>query len=155
MRVDFRELIKDLVSIFKIRIELRQIGIRDEARILGGLGICGRDYCCHATSYKLKPVSIRMAKEQNVSINSMKISGPCGRLLCCLSYEHNFYSEQRRLMPVEGCRIDWQGESWRVTEINAIIGMVTMSHEDGRVVRLNKTLFRREEGRWCTVDSGQ
>jgi cell fate regulator YaaT (PSP1 superfamily) len=92
-RVDFRELVKDLVSVFKMRIELRQIGVRDEARVVGGLGVCGRAYCCHAVSDKLRPVSIKMAKDQNLSLNSMKISGPCGRLLCCLSYEHNFYNE--------------------------------------------------------------
>jgi cell fate regulator YaaT (PSP1 superfamily) len=80
-RIDFRELVKDLVSIFKMRIELRQIGVRDESRVLGGLGVCGRDYCCHGLTDHLSPVSIKMAKEQNLSLNSMKISGPCGRLL--------------------------------------------------------------------------
>ena len=95
-RVDFRELVKDLVSVFKMRIELRQVGVRDESRITGGLGVCGRPYCCHAVSDKLRPVSIRMAKEQNLSLNSMKISGQCGRLLCCLSYEFDFYSEARK-----------------------------------------------------------
>ena len=90
-RVDFRELVKDLVSVFKTRIELRQIGVRDESREIGGLGVCGRGYCCHTVSDKLKPVSIKMAKDQNLSLNSMKISGPCGRLLCCLAYEHCFY----------------------------------------------------------------
>lgn len=91
-RVDFRELVKDLVAIFKTRIELRQIGVRDESRIVGGLGVCGRGYCCHTVSDKLKPVSIKMAKDQNLSLNSMKISGPCGRLLCCLAYEYTFYN---------------------------------------------------------------
>lgn len=95
-RVDFRELVKDLVSVFKMRIELRQIGVRDESRITGGLGVCGRPYCCHCVSDKLQPVSIRMAKEQNLSLNSMKISGQCGRLLCCLSYEFEWYSEARK-----------------------------------------------------------
>ncbi|WP_461248179.1 regulatory iron-sulfur-containing complex subunit RicT, partial [Treponema sp. R6D11] len=103
-RVDFRELVKDLVSVFKMRIELRQIGVRDEARVLGGLGVCGRGYCCHCVSDKLKPVSIKMAKDQKLSLNSVKISGPCGRLMCCLFYEYSFYSEQQRALPQEGVR---------------------------------------------------
>ena len=98
-RVDFRELVKDLVSVFKMRIELRQIGVRDEARITGGLGVCGRPFCCHGVSDKLRPVSIRMAKDQNLSLNSMKISGQCGRLLCCLSYEFDWYNEARKKLP--------------------------------------------------------
>ena len=104
-RVDFRELVKDLVSVFKMRIELRQIGVRDEARITGGLGVCGRSYCCHAVSDKIKPVSIRMAKDQNLSLNSMKISGQCGRLLCCLSYEFDWYNDARKNLPSEGIRL--------------------------------------------------
>lgn len=100
-RVDFRELVKDLVSVFKMRIELRQVGVRDESRITGGLGVCGRPYCCHCVSDKLRPVSIRMAKDQNLSLNSMKISGQCGRLLCCLSYEFDFYAEARKKLPSE------------------------------------------------------
>jgi cell fate regulator YaaT (PSP1 superfamily) len=144
-RVDFRELVKDLVGVFKTRIELRQIGIRDESRILGGLGICGRSYCCHQISDKLKPVSIKMAKEQRLSLNSMKVSGPCGRLLCCIGYEHEFYCEQRCLLPTEGCRVMFQGESWRIIEANAILGMITIAAEDGRQMRLPKTSFSRQE----------
>ena len=104
-RVDFRDLVKDLVSIFKMRIELRQIGVRDESRITGGLGVCGRPYCCNCISDKLRPVSIRMAKDQNLSLNSMKISGQCGRLLCCLSYEYDWYAEARKKLPNEGIRL--------------------------------------------------
>ena len=104
-RVDFRELVKDLVTVFKTRIELRQIGVRDESRVLGGIGVCGRAYCCHSITDKLKPVSIKMAKVQNLSLNSMKISGPCGRLLCCLSYEFDTYSEERKRLPGEGYKI--------------------------------------------------
>jgi cell fate regulator YaaT (PSP1 superfamily) len=150
-RVDFRDLVKDLVSVFKARIELRQIGIRDEARILGGLGLCGRDYCCHAISDRIRPVSIKMAKDQNLSLNSMKISGPCGRLLCCLGYEHNFYSEQRRMVPQEGAKVTYDGATWRVTEVNVVVGLITMAAEDGRQTRLNKTLFEKSEGRWRVV----
>ena len=147
-RVDFRELVKDLVGIFKTRIELRQIGVRDEARVVGGLGVCGRGYCCHAVSDKLKPVSIKMAKDQNLSLNSMKISGPCGRLLCCLAYEHIFYGEQRRLIPPEGYRITWDGASWRVVEVNVVMGKVKLSAEDGRVVQLPVSSFDKMDGRW-------
>lgn len=147
-RVDFRELVKDLVGIFKTRIELRQIGVRDESRIVGGLGVCGRGYCCHSVSDKLKPVSIKMAKDQNLSLNSMKISGPCGRLLCCLSYEHAFYHDERRSMPPEGCRVSYGGVTFKVTEVNPLAGRIKLHGEDGRVVELNRTQFDRSDGRW-------
>jgi cell fate regulator YaaT (PSP1 superfamily) len=147
-RVDFRELVKDLVAIFKTRIELRQIGIRDEARITGGFGICGRSFCCYAISDKLKPVAIKMAKEQNLSLNSMKISGPCGRLLCCLAYEHGFYTEQRRMMPAEGTKIASDGTLWKITEVNAVRGMITLSSEDGRLRHLPKDKFEKVDNRW-------
>jgi cell fate regulator YaaT (PSP1 superfamily) len=147
-RVDFRELVKDLVSIFKTRIELRQIGVRDESRVLGGLGVCGRAYCCHAVSDKLKPVSIKMAKDQNLSLNSMKISGLCGRLLCCLAYEHLFYGEQRRLTPSEGARISWDGALWKVTEVNVVMGKLKLTTDDGRMAQLPVSAFEKVDGRW-------
>ncbi|MDR2864284.1 MAG: hypothetical protein LBV68_01575 [Spirochaetaceae bacterium] len=147
-RVDFRELVKDLVSIFKMRIELRQIGIRDESRISGGLGICGRDYCCHTISEKLKPVSIKMAKEQNLSLNSMKISGSCGRLLCCLAYEHDYYAEQRKFYPPEGYKLSWDAANWRVREVNVIIGLVTLDSEDGRQLMIPGKRFEKIENGW-------
>ena len=151
-RVDFRELVKDLVSIFKTRIELRQIGVRDESRVLGGLGVCGRGFCCHSVSDKLKPVSIKMAKDQNLSLNSIKISGPCGRLLCCLAYEHIFYGEQRRQLPPEGCRISWDGSNWKVTEVNVVMDKIRLSSEDGRMTQLPGSSFEKTDGRW-TVKS--
>ncbi|MDR1863363.1 MAG: hypothetical protein LBQ67_05515 [Treponema sp.] len=147
-RVDFRELVKDLVGIFKTRIELRQIGVRDESRVVGGMGVCGRCYCCHAISDRLKPVSIKMAKDQNLSLNSMKISGPCGRLLCCLAYEHLFYSEQRRLIPPEGCKISWDGALWKVAEANVVLGKIRLTAEDGRVVCFSSPDFEKVDGRW-------
>jgi cell fate regulator YaaT (PSP1 superfamily) len=147
-RVDFRELVKDLVGIFKTRIELRQIGVRDESRVVGGLGVCGRAYCCHAVSDKLKPVSIKMAKDQNLSLNSMKISGPCGRLLCCLAYEHNFYNEQRRLIPPEGCRVSYDETLWKVIEVNVVMGTVKLSAEDGRQITLPSAKFEKTDGKW-------
>jgi cell fate regulator YaaT (PSP1 superfamily) len=151
-RVDFRELVKDLVGIFKTRIELRQIGVRDESRIVGGLGVCGRAYCCHSVSDKLKPVSIKMAKDQNLSLNSMKISGPCGRLLCCLSYEHSFYHDERRSMPPEGCRVNYGGTTFKVTEVNPLAGKVRLHGEDGRVIELSRSQFDRSDGRWRLRD---
>jgi len=147
-RVDFRELVKDLVGVFRSRIELRQIGVRDEARIVCGLGICGRGYCCNAVSDKLKPVSIKMAKDQNLSFNSMKISGPCGRLLCCLSYEHNFYSEQVKLMPHSGSRVGYDNGVWTVNEVNMLTGQVKMSDAGGRSVTLPSSQFERVDNRW-------
>jgi cell fate regulator YaaT (PSP1 superfamily) len=147
-RVDFRELVKDLVSVFRMRIELRQIGVRDESRVVGGLGVCGRGYCCHMVSDKLKPVSIKMAKDQNLSLNSMKISGTCGRLLCCLAYEHGFYSEQRRLIPQEGARLSYDGVSWKVTEVNVAAGRITMNAEDSRVLVLPFCRFEKTDNRW-------
>ena len=147
-RVDFRELVKDLVSVFKTRIELRQIGVRDEARVVSGLGICGRGYCCHAVSDKIKPVSIKMAKEQNLSFNSMKISGPCGRLLCCLSYEYAFYSEQIHRVPQPGTRVSYNNEQWTVTEANMVTGQVKMTNHDSRIVTIPADNFVHIENNW-------
>ncbi|MCI6797983.1 MAG: hypothetical protein MR970_00740 [Spirochaetia bacterium] len=150
-RVDFRELVKDLVSVFKMRIELRQVGVRDESRITGGLGVCGRPYCCHCVSDKLRPVSIRMAKEQNLSLNSMKISGQCGRLLCCLSYEFDFYSEARKKLPPEGLHIFYDGTNFRITEVNPLTSMIKMSGDDGRLIEVNANRFSKENNRWKIV----
>jgi cell fate regulator YaaT (PSP1 superfamily) len=147
-RVDFRELVKDLVSVFKIRIELRQIGVRDEARVTGGCGVCGRVLCCHGVTDKLVPVSIKMAKDQNLSLNSMKISGPCGRLLCCLAYEYGFYRDARRELPAEGVRFQYDGALFRVIEVNALSGSVKMSGEDGRLLDMPSSRFAYSEGRW-------
>ena len=147
-RVDFRELVKDLVSVFKMRIELRQIGVRDEARITGGLGVCGRPFCCHGVSDKLRPVSIRMAKDQNLSLNSMKISGQCGRLLCCLSYEFDWYNEARKKLPSEGLRIYYDGTNFKITEVNPLTSMVKMLGEDGRLLEVNAQRFVKDGKRW-------
>ena len=104
-RVDFRELVKDLASVFKVRIELRQIGVRDETKMIGGLGPCGRPACCSAFLGDFQPVSIKMAKEQNLSLSPTKISGLCGRLMCCLNYEHKYYEEVCRRMPKTGAEV--------------------------------------------------
>lgn len=147
-RVDFRELVKDLVSIFKMRIELRQIGVRDESRITGGLGVCGRPFCCHGVTDKLRPVSIKMAKDQNLSLNSMKISGQCGRLLCCLSYEYDWYNEARKNLPNEGIRLNYDGTEFRITEVNPLTSMVKMMGEDGRFLEVNAKRFYKDNNRW-------
>lgn len=105
-RIDFRGLVKDLASHFRVRIELRQIGVRDEAKMLGGIGICGRPLCCSKWLNVFQPVSIKMAKQQNLSLNPAKISGTCGRLMCCLNFENKTYQELRKGMPNEGERID-------------------------------------------------
>lgn len=147
-RVDFRDLVKDLVTIFKMRIELRQIGVRDESRITGGLGVCGRAYCCHAVTDKLRPVSIRMAKDQNLSLNSLKISGQCGRLLCCLSYEHDWYCEERKNLPNEGIRLFYDEVNFRVTEANPLTRMIRLQGEDGRVLEIPSSRMSRVDGKW-------
>lgn len=147
-RVDFRELVKDLVSVFKMRIELRQIGVRDESRIVGGLGVCGRPCCCHSISDKLPPVSIKMAKEQNLSLNSMKISGQCGRLLCCLSYEYNWYSEARKNLPGEGLHIYYDSTNFRITDVNPLTQVVKMLGEDGRLLEIPAKRFQKDGGKW-------
>jgi len=152
-RVDFRELVKDLVAIFKMRIELRQIGVRDESRVIGGVAVCSRTYCCHGLTDKLRPVSIKMAKEQNLSLNSMKISGPCGRLLCCLSYEYDFYKEEKRRFPPEGTRIQWEEITYKVTEINVLSNKVHLTASDGRSqdLPLVKFSFDDKEGIWKII----
>ncbi len=117
-RVDFRELVKDLASIFKTRIELRQIGVRDEAKLKGGIGPCGRPFCCSTFLEEFEPVSIRMAKGQNLSLNPTKISGVCGRLMCCLRYEARAYEDSQDQMPEPGDAVftpDGEGE---VKEVN-------------------------------------
>lgn len=151
-RVDFRELVKDLVSVFKMRIELRQIGVRDESRITGGLGICGRPYCCHAVSDRLRPVSIRMAKDQNLSLNSMKISGQCGRLLCCLSYEHEWYNEARQTLPNEGIKFHYDDTNFRVIEVNPLTTMIKMIGDDGRILEMPVSRMKNIDGRWRIIN---
>ena len=131
-----------------MRIELRQIGVLDESRITGGLGVCGRPFCCHAVSDKLRPVSIKMAKDQNLSLNSMKISGQCGRLLCCLSYEYDWYNEMRKKLPNEGIRIRYDGTEFRITEVNPLTSMVKMLGDDGRLLEVNAKRFYKDNNHW-------
>ncbi len=147
-RVDFRQLVKDLVAVFKMRVELRQIGVRDEPRILGGLGSCGRSLCCHSVSDKLKPVSIKMAKDQNVSINSAKISGDCGRLLCCLAYEHGAYLDARKDLPSAGVVIPHDGTVFKIIDVNPLTKIISMRGDDGRFLSMPSSRFVKKMGRW-------
>ena len=124
-RIDFRQLVKDLASVFKTRIELRQIGVRDETKILGGIGICGRTLCCHTYLSEFAPVSIKMAKEQNLSLNQTKISGVCGRLMCCLKNEQETYEELNRNLPGIGDIVTTpQGITGTVQSVNVLRQMV-------------------------------
>ena len=146
-RVDFRELVKDLAAVFRTRIELRQIGVRDKAKILGGIGICGREFCCKGHLQDFQPVSIRMAKEQGLSLNPTKISGCCGRLMCCLKYEQNVYEELLRITPKVGAVVAMQdGTKAKVCETNPLTGDLKVIPEKSdvpvKVKRDDVTLLR-------------
>lgn len=130
-RIDFRELVKDLASVFKTRIELRQIGVRDETKIMGGIGICGRTLCCHAHLSEFVPVSIKMAKEQNLSLNPTKISGMCGRLMCCLKHEEETYEYLNRKLPNVGdCVTTDDGLKGEVHSVNVLRQLVKVLIEN-------------------------
>lgn len=133
-RVDFRELVKDLAAVFRIRIELRQIGVRDETKIVGGIGICGRALCCHTYLADFAPVSIRMAKEQNLSLNPTKISGVCGRLMCCLKNEEEAYEELNSRLPNIGDRVTTndglQGEVSAVSVLKQMVKVIVTLEDD-------------------------
>ncbi len=125
-RVDFRELVKDLASIFRTRIELRQIGVRDESKMLGGLGVCGRPFCCSTFLGEFQPVSIKMAKEQGLSLNPTKISGTCGRLMCCLKYEQDVYEELLKLTPKAGALVKTPEGRGIVSDVNLLTGALSV-----------------------------
>jgi len=130
-RVDFRDLVKDLANAFKTRIELKQIGVRDEAKILGGLGPCGRALCCATYLKDFEPVTIKMAKEQNLPLNPTKISGLCGRLMCCLGYEYKTYKDLMKGLPREGEMLKTEKGTGKIVGVNAIKRSVTVELEDG------------------------
>lgn len=125
-RVDFRELVKDLAAIFRTRIELRQIGVRDESKMLGGLGICGRPFCCSSYLGEFQPVSIKMAKEQGLSLNPTKISGTCGRLMCCLKYEQENYEELLKITPKIGASVKTPDGRGTVVDANLLTGVLSV-----------------------------
>ena len=138
-RIDFRELVKDLASVFKTRIELRQIGVRDETKIRGGIGICGRPLCCHSYLSDFVPVSIKMAKEQNLSLNPTKISGVCGRLMCCLTNEEETYEELNRQLPGVGDHVTTpeglHGEVQAVHVLRQIVKVIVTLDNDEKEIR--------------------
>ncbi|MBQ1552849.1 MAG: stage 0 sporulation family protein [Clostridia bacterium] len=157
-RVDFRELVKDLAYTFRSRIELRQIGVRDNARLIGGLGPCGREFCCRGFMRNFRPVSIKMAKEQGFSLYPAKISGSCGRLMCCLSYEQESYEYLLSITPKVGALVETPEGRFNVTDINLLTGMLTLKsvkdpaaapkviHRDGvKIIRDGKITVRKEE----------
>ena len=157
-RVDFRELVKDLAGVFRARIELRQIGVRDEAKMLGGLGICGRPFCCAQFMDEFLPVSIKMAKTQNLSLNPTKISGTCGRLMCCLKYEQDAYESLLRMTPKVGALVTTKEGKGVVCDANILTGVVkvrldkspdslpvVMDRKDVKVIRDGKLKVGKEE----------
>ena len=129
-RVDFRELVKDLAGVYRTRIELRQIGVRDEAKMLGGLGICGRPFCCSSFLGEFQPVSIKMAKEQSLSLNPTKISGTCGRLMCCLKYEQDSYEALLKITPKVGAIVETPEGKGKVEEANLLTGVLKVKLND-------------------------
>ena len=133
-RVDFRELVKDLAHTFHTRIEMRQIGVRDESKMVGGLGICGRELCCCSFLREFQPVSVKMAKEQNLALNPNKISGQCGRLLCCLDYEYETYCSLRKSLPKCGKRVRSESATGVVDKLNILTGDITLKLEDGKSI---------------------
>jgi len=136
-RVDFRDLAKELASIFKTRIELRQIGVRDKAKEVGGLGPCGRTLCCTSYLSNFDSISINMAKMQNLSLNPAKINGSCGRLLCCLNYENEVYEEYRKQLPNIGERVKYQNKEGRVVELNILKRSYTIFTNDEEYITVS------------------
>ena len=157
-RVDFRELVKDLAGIYRTRIELRQIGVRDEAKMLGGLGICGRPFCCSSFLGEFQPVSIKMAKEQSLSLNPSKISGTCGRLMCCLKYEQDCYEDLLKITPKAGALVETAEGRGVVEDANILTGVlkvkldkspdappISVKRDDVKVIKDAKIRVNRDE----------
>lgn len=140
-RVDFRELVKDLAHHFHTRIEMRQIGVRDEAKLVGGIGVCGRELCCCTFLTEFNPVSVKMAKEQGLALNPTKISGQCGRLLCCLGYEFETYCSLRKGLPKAGKKIEFAGRQAQVVDLNILGQKLTLQFEDGERATLTVSQF--------------
>ena len=157
-RIDVRELVKDLASVFKTRIELRQIGVRDETKILGGIGICGRPLCCHTHLSEFAPVSIKMAKEQNLSLNPTKISGVCGRLMCCLKNEEETYEELNRRLPNVGDFVTTddghKGEVHSVNVLRQLVKVVVDVDDEKEIqeYRVDQLRFKRKHNKNRKVD---
>ena len=157
-RIDFRELVKDLASVFKTRIELRQIGVRDETKILGGIGICGRPLCCHTHLSEFAPVSIKMAKEQNLSLNPTKISGVCGRLMCCLKNEEETYEELNKRLPNVGDFVTTddglKGEVHSVNVLRQLVKVIVDVDDEKEIqeYRVDQLRFKRKHNKNRKLD---
>ena len=160
-RIDFRELVKDLAAVFKTRIELRQIGVRDETKILGGIGICGRPLCCHTHLSEFAPVSIKMAKEQNLSLNPTKISGVCGRLMCCLKNEEETYEELNKKLPNVGDFVTTddglKGEVQSVNVLRQLVKVVVDVGDEKEIqeYRADQLRFKRRHGKNRKADTNE
>ena len=137
-RVDFRDLVKDLAHTFHTRIEMRQIGVRDESKMIGGIGICGRELCCSSFLREFQPVSVKMAKEQNLALNPSKISGQCGRLLCCLDYEYETYCCLRKNFPKCGKRVRTPSAAGVIDKINILTGAITLKLDDNKLFTIRR-----------------
>lgn len=143
-RVDFRALVKDLASVFKTRIEMRQVGVRNEAKMIGGLGNCGREFCCCTFLKEFEPVSVKMAKEQNLALNPQKISGACGRLMCCLAYEIETYTELKKDLPKVGKKVVTPQGTGKVVQQNVICRRIRVALEDGKEIEVCPEEIREE-----------
>ena len=151
-RVDFRELVKNLVQEFRTRVEMRQIGVRHETKMLGGLGCCGRELCCSSFIQNFESVSIKMAKEQNLPLNPAKISGACNRLLCCLNYEYKTYKSTRRGMPKIGRTITFNNQTYKVRQHNVLKETVVVVNENGEEISLNKDEWKSAVAQPAAMD---
>ncbi|TLM65027.1 MAG: hypothetical protein FDZ70_11285, partial [Actinobacteria bacterium] len=148
-RVDFRELVKELSSRLKTRIDMRQVGVRDEARMVGGIGHCGEVLCCARMGGEFQPVSIRMAKEQDLPLNPLKISGRCGRLMCCLRYEYDAYKDFKGRAPKRGAQVETPAGSAKVTDLNTPREVVTMRLGDGTELKVPIERMECGSGKGC------
>lgn len=157
-RIDFRELVKDLAAVFRTRIELRQIGVRDETKIMGGIGICGRELCCHSYLSEFVPVSIKMAKEQNLSLNPTKISGVCGRLMCCLKNEEETYEELNRRLPNVGDFVTtddgYKGEVQSVNVLRQLVKVIVNVDDEKEIqeYKVEQLRFKRKHNKNRKLD---
>ena len=157
-RVDFRDLVKDLASVFRTRIELRQIGVRDESKKVGGLGICGRPFCCNTFLGDFQPVSIKMAKEQSLSLSPVKISGTCGRLMCCLKYEQEAYEHLLRVTPKYGAIVETKDGKGTVVDNNLLTGMLKVSldkNPEGAPIQVHRKEVKIIKDKQIRVDKNE
>ncbi|MBN2039220.1 MAG: stage 0 sporulation protein [Spirochaetes bacterium] len=150
-RIDFRELVRDLAAVFRTRIEMRQIGVRDETKMIGGFGLCGRQLCCGFLNDGFEPVSIKMAKEQNLNLNSLKISGMCGRLLCCLGYEYDTYKDLNKELPLIDSEIKAGDKFYKVISIDTLKGKIRLKH-DSLIVEVSSSDLQRKDNRFFIAE---